>query len=501
MTADRDHLDLNPHPLVQLLGKPADEFTREDIVSAVEKLGIRMLNLRYVAGDGRLKKLNFVINSRAHLLEVLTYGERVDGSSLFSFVAAKASDLYVVPRYRTAFVSPFAEEPTLDLLCSFYDAQGRPLESAPENVLRKAVRSLEEHTGAQLEALGELEYYLFDDLEQIYPIVEQRGYHESHPFSKWGSIRREAMMRLAEMGAQIKYGHAEVGNIIHGGREMVQGEIEFLPVPLEEAADQIVLAKWVLREVAYSHGLEVSFAPKIVVGHAGSGMHVHTRLVRDGANAFVGQDGLSEDARKVIAGYLTCAPSFTAFGNTVPTSYLRLVPHQEAPTSICWGDRNRSVLVRVPLGWVGVGERMRLDANPTEDAEAEGSVSRMDSQTVEIRSGDGSAQVHLYLAALAVAARHGLTDPDALATAERLYIDVDAGDLPDLDQLPASCAESARALLTARDIYEADGVFPAGLLDSIAAGLTAFDDEGLSERLEGDDVALKSLVDSYLHVG
>ena len=64
----------------------------------------------------------------------------------------------------------------------------------------------------------------------------------------------------------------------------------------------------------------------------------------DGRNAFVGRDGLSEDARKVIAGYLTCAASLTAFGNTVPTSYLRLVPHQEAPTSICWGDRNRSVL-------------------------------------------------------------------------------------------------------------------------------------------------------------
>lgn len=64
------------------------------------------------------------------------------------------------------------------------------------------------------------------------------------------------------------------------------------------------------------------------------------------------KDGvLSETARKAIAGMMVLAPSITAFGNTNPTSYFRLVPHQEAPTNVCWGDRNRSVLVRVPLGW------------------------------------------------------------------------------------------------------------------------------------------------------
>ncbi len=329
-----------------------------------------MLNFRYVAGDGRLKKLNFVINSRAHLDKVLSMGERVDGSSLFSFVDANSSDLYVVPRYRTAFVNPFTEVPTLDLICSFYNNEGNPLESAPEYILRKAQQELKARTGCTLEALGELEYYLFSELDKIYPITEQKGYHESHPFSKWGLVRREAMKVISEMGGMIKYGHAEVGNIIHGDTEMVQQEIEFLPVPIEDAADQLVTAKWALREVAYKHGLEVSYAPKIIVGHAGSGMHFHTRLVKDGRNLMADEKGLTETARKVIAGYLMCAESLTAFGNTVPTSFLRLVPHQEAPTSICWGDRNRSVLVRVPLGWLGVGDKMLRDANPAEPADA-----------------------------------------------------------------------------------------------------------------------------------
>ncbi|MBU5895410.1 glutamine synthetase beta-grasp domain-containing protein, partial [Vibrio cholerae O1] len=66
---------------------------------------------------------------------ILTCGERVDGSSLFPFIEAGSSDLYVVPRFRTAFVDPFAEIPTLSMLCSFFNKDGEPLESSPEHTL------------------------------------------------------------------------------------------------------------------------------------------------------------------------------------------------------------------------------------------------------------------------------------------------------------------------------------------------------------------------------
>jgi glutamine synthetase len=496
---DAHALALEPNRLVRALGKPAREFTKRDLVRYIEANDIRMLNFRYVAGDGRLKKLNFVINGAAHLDRVLTAGERVDGSSLFSFIAADSSDLYVVPRYRTAFVNPFAEVPTLDLICSFYDSHGDPLESSSEQILRKAHRALRAETGLQMEALGELEYYLFSDVDRIYPIVEQRGYHESHPFSKWGLVRREAMKVIAEMGGLIKYGHAEVGNILDGKFEMVQHEIEFLPTPIEDAADQLVVAKWALREVAYKHGLEVSFAPKIIVGHAGSGLHVHTRLVRDGANVMTDANGLTDVAKRLIAGFLACAESLTAFGNTVPTSFLRLVPHQEAPTRICWGDRNRSVLVRVPLGWVGVQDKMLRDANPAEPVAEISTVEH--NQTVELRSPDGSANVHLLLAGMACAARYGLTDPDALALTEKLYVRADASKAPSLRELPTSCAESADRLLAQRARYEQHGVFPAGLVDALARSLKAYDDAQLSEKLFGNAAALQELVRRHLHCG
>jgi glutamine synthetase len=452
-----------------------------------------------VAGDGRLKKLNFVINSRAHLERVLSMGERVDGSSLFPFVSAESSDLYVVPRFRTAFVNPFTEVPTVDLICSFYNNLGEPLESAPEYILHKAQQSLKRRTGLVMEALGELEYYLFSAIDSIYPIVEQRGYHESHPFSKWGLVRREAMQVISEMGGAIKYGHAEVGNIISGDLEMVQHEIEFLPVPIEDAADQLVMAKWAVREVAYRHNLEVSFAPKIIAGQAGSGLHVHTRFLRDGENAMSDGAGLTDTARRIIAGYLLSAESLTAFGNTVPTSFLRLVPHQEAPTSICWGDRNRSVLVRVPLGWTGVGDRMLRDANPGETGDGFGPFENP--QTVELRSPDGSANVHLLLAGMAVAGRHGLEHPDALKLAGELYVKADASQVQGLRQLPASCFQSADCLARDRARYEEDGVFPAGLLDSIIKSLKAYDDLNLSEKIFGNADSLKQLVNRHLHCG
>ena len=494
-----ERVALNPHRMVQYLDKPAEEFTKKDIIRYIAENGIRMVNFRYIGGDGRLKTLNFVVNSLAHLDRVLSIGERVDGSSLFSYIDAASSDLYVVPRFKTAFVNPFREVPSIELLCSYYTNEGKPLESAPENLVKKAHQMLKEKTGLTFEVLGELEYYLLSEVDTIFPIVQQKGYHESHPFSKWGAIRRETMILLSEMGAQIKYGHAEVGNIIHDEREMVQHEIEFLPVAVEDAADQLVVAKWVLREVAYKYNLEVSFAPKIIVGHAGSGLHIHTRLVKDDKNMMVdkGKKGLSDTAKKLIAGFLQLAPSLTAFGNTVPTSFLRLVPHQEAPTSICWGDRNRSVLVRVPLGWVGV-ENMLKDANPLEPDDAS---EHMNSQTVELRSPDGSANVHQLLAGMTVAALLGLETENSLDNAEKLYVMKDASKVAGLKQLPASCWDAADALLKDRHFYEKYGVFPAGMIDKLAKDLKQHNDKDMSEKLFGNATALKELVQQFIHCG
>lgn len=492
---------INMNKLVQFLEKPAEEFTKQDLIKFIWAKNIEMLNFRYIGGDGRLKTLNFVITSRALLDRLLSIGERVDGSSLLPSIDAASSDLYVIPRYKTAYVNPFSPIPTLDILCSYYTNEGVRLPSSPENIVRKAHEALKKSTGLTLEAMGELEYYVFYEGQQFYPATPQKSYHESAPFSKWEGLRCEAIQAIAQAGGKVKYGHSEVGDIREEGREMEQHEIELLPVPIEDAADQIVIAKWMLRMIGHKYGVTITFAPKIIAGHAGSGLHIHTKLVKDGKNMMIEGNQLSDTAKKAIAGYLTLASSLTAFGNTVPTSYLRLVPHQEAPTNICWGDRNRSVLVRVPLGWLNV-DNMGRDANPLE---SKGTPEIIDNQTVEFRCPDGSANVHLLLAGLAVAARHGLEMDGALELAKKLYVDVNIFSSEHkevqekLPQLPNSCWESAESFLKDSKIYQRDGVFSPTVIDGIVKKLKGYNDKDLSERLYGKADEIQKLVDKYLH--
>ena len=493
---------MNPNDLVVFLKKGPAEFTREDIIRFCEENRVEMVNFRYAAGDGKLKTLNFVISSKEHLDTILSDGERVDGSNLFSFIEAGSSDLYVIPRYRTAFMNPFADVPTLELLCSFYDSDGRPLESSPEYVLRKADEEFTRRTGCTFKTLGELEYYVISPREDLYPGRDQKGYHSADPFVKFADLRDEAMRLIARAGGRVKYGHSEVGCFCNGETYYEQHEIEFLPMPVEQAVEQVVIAKWILRMLGSRYGVEISFAPKITVGKAGSGMHFHMLVEKDGRNLVVEDGRLSPLARKMIAGILDAADALTAFGNGIPTSYLRLVPHQEAPTTICWGDRNRSVVVRVPLGWIGA-DGMTLDANPCEDRCRE---ERSSKQTFEYRVADGSADPYLTVAGLIVASLHGITMPGALEAAERLYV---SGNifrpefkerLAEFDQLPASCVESAEALEAKRAIFEENGVFPAGMIESRISTLKAFNDRGLSEKLYGNNEAIRELVEQFLHV-
>ena len=494
---------MNPNELVQFLKKPAEEFTRDDIVRFCIGKQIKMVNFRYVAEDGRLKTLNFAITSQRYLEEILTHGERVDGSNIFSFIEAGSSDLYVIPRYRTAFLNPFSEIPALDIFCSFFNSDCKPLESDPGHVLRKVDEAFTRETGCNFLALGELEYYVIAPGENSYEGMDQKGYHASEPFAKFEYIRNEALMLIAGAGGCIKYGHSEVGCFSDGEMVYEQHEIEFLPTRVGQAAEQMILAKWILRMLGYQYGVDVSFAPKITVGKAGSGMHFHMMIEKDGKNLTALNGNLSDLARRMIAGILDSADALTAFGNTVPISYFRLVPKQEAPTKICWGDRNRSVVIRVPLGWTGGGDMVH-DANPQDSSEKSDGASR---QTFEFRVPDGSADVYLTLAALVVTALRGLTMPDALEIADRLYVDETllkseyTSRMDGLKLLPLSCEESAEALERKRTLFEHNNIFPKGLVDRCINNLRSYGDKGLSEKLYGKNDEIKKLVNQFIHVG
>ncbi len=502
-------LEMSPNIVAAYLRKHPENFTKSDIVGFVRSYGIKMVNFMYPAEDGRIKTLNFTINSLEYLETILSQGERVDGSSLFpSFVEAGSSDLYVIPRFRTAFVDPFAEIPTLDLLCSFYDKDGRPFECDPYQTVRKAACEFTKSTGMTFDAMGELEYYVIADEEDLFPGSDQKGYHESGPFAKLNNFRTECMSLIAQTGGQIKYGHSEVGNFTRDGKTYEQNEVEFLPCPIETAADQILLAKWVIRTLAWQYGLDVTFAPKIIVGEAGSGMHIHMRIMKDGHSCMTENGKLSDIALRAIAGLMTLAPAITAFGNKNPTSYFRLVPNQEAPTNICWGDCNRSALVRVPLGW-STGVDMCSDANPLEEScKSSDDYIVSDAsckQTFEMRSPDSSADIYQLMAGLCTACRTGLEIPaeEALALVKRTYagLNIHTKGSKDFAELPECCAESADALEKARGVFEKGNVFSPRMIDGITRSLRSFNDAGMLADAAKNPAKVKALVDKYFYCG
>lgn len=486
------------------MGKQSSEIRLADLVRFVKENGIQMVKFMYPADDNRLKSLNFVINSEDYLISILTFGERVDGSSLFpEFIEAGNSDLYVVPRFSTAFVDPFAEIPTLTLLASFFDKDGNPFKASPEYTLRRAVEEFEATTGMEFHAMGELEYYVISDDTGLFHASDQKGYHESAPFAKFNDFRIECMNLIAQTGGQIKYGHNEVGNFSIDGKIYEQNEIEFLPVPAIEAADQLMLAKWIIRTLGAKKGYDVTFAPKITAGKAGSGLHIHFRIMKDGRNMMIEDGALSEAAKRAIAGILRNADAITAMGNKVPTSYLRLVPHQEAPTSICWGDRNRSVLVRVPLGWTGKNDMCGV-LNPHD---ADNGRKIPEKQTVELRSADCSADIYQLLAAMIVAARTGFEIENALEYAAETYVNVNIHSdenrekLERLESLPDSCVASAEALGKKRGVFEDKNVFAPALINGIIRKLKKYDDQELRRKTAENPKKMMDVVRKYWHCG
>lgn len=482
------------NPLTRLLDKPRQEFTREDLIGVIEQKQLERITFHYTAIDGKLKELKIPIAHRAQAERILADGERVDGSSLFrGLVDVSVSDLYVVPVYKTAFLNPF-DSGSLDFICRYLTHTGQLAPYTLDNILLKAYHRFQAQTGLDLHAMGELEFFLLSNpAHNTYAMAKQRGYHTASPFNKTGDIINEMVRHITQITGAVKYAHSEVGNLHEvrsnleeiAGKRADQLEIEFLPRPIDEAGDNLVLARWLIRNVAYQHGCVATFTPKLEEGIAGNGLHIHMELRHDGRNIMRDPHGeLSTTARQMIGGLSRYAGTLTAFGNTVSSAYLRLVPNQEAPTRVCWSESNRSAMIRVPLGWTNTSNLAR-QLNPQQRTDFVEEVGR---QTVELRSPDGSAIVHLLLAGIAMSATWGLTHPvEAQQLADDLHVTGnifrDTTVLNRLEPLPSSCVASAAELRQQRHLYEADGVFPPSMIDYVVRLLEEEDDAEMNRQL------------------
>jgi glutamine synthetase len=468
----------------------AGSARKENVLKLISQNNVKILNLCHIPEDGRLKTLSFALADPSQTEETLELGERVDGSSLFSFLEPGRSDIYIVPRLEKAFINPFSLIPTLNILCEYLDAGGEPLEAAPQNVLARAERSLFSSSGIVLKALAELEFYITSKQEGNPPFQADpdRNYHDSAPFTRFEAVRNEILATLSIIGVKTKYGHSEVGRIAgKEGEFSEQQEIELAAQDLNQMAESVCLAKWVIRNVCANHGLSVSFSPKIDVGHAGTGMHVHICALRDSKNIVANTDGtLSNEAIEMIGGILKFAPSLSAFANPTPISYLRFIARKESPMHICWSERNRLALIRIPL-WRKLGKR-----SPEADECGE---------TFEYRAPDAFANPYTLLAGITVATNYGLNNPkEALKIANALHLKNGEERRP-LKTLPLSCSESADNLNRDRRLYESEGVFPTRLIDKTIESLKSYKDKNLWQKLANKPDEIEKVLKQYRHYG
>lgn len=442
--------------LARRLGRSPGEWGVDELLDLVEADDIRVVSLMHIGSDGWLKALDFTPLSRAHLEEVLLGGERADGSSLFAEtgIAAGASDIVLRPRLSSAFLDPFASQPTLALLCQHYDREGRELGVSPDTVVRRAHARVRAELGVDLLALGEVEYFLgqVTEVEEVYG-SDDRGYHAAAPFVFGAELRRQAMAILADFGVPVKYSHSEVGWMEADGLTWEQHEIELALAPLPEAADAVVLTQWVLRNLARRQGFRCSFEPVVRAGHAGSGLHFHFSPMRDGRHLAGGEsiEQFAPEAKLLIAGLVQAGGGLMAWGNRRESSFVRLQQGKEAPEHITWGRYNRHALVRLPIQ--ARSEDGRFETPPT----------------IEFRLPDGSVHPHLLLAGAAqvMLGARGLEDLDGwlVATEAGHGAETAAGSIP-LDR-----HEVGLALAANLGWLEAGEVFPPALLQSTLRSL------------------------------
>src|SRR5579871_4621403 len=343
----------------------------QEVLEFAKKNDAKQLDLRFTDIPSLQHHVSYPINE----LEPGSFedGFGMDGSSIRGWAAIHESDMLLIPDPKTAFMDPFAETPTVVMYGDVKDPVTKQrYERDPRWIAQKAELYLKNSGIADTAYFGaEAEFFIFDNVRfdqnqhsgYYYVDAEEgrwnsgrkdnnlgyrprykEGYFPVPPTDHYQDLRSEMVQTMIKCGMTIECHHHEVAT---GG----QCEIDQRFDTLVRSADNMMLYKYIIRNVAYQYGKTVTFMPKPIFGDNGSGMHTHQSLWKDGVPLFYDKDKyalLSDTARWYIGGLLTHAPALLAFAAPTTNSYRRLVPGYEAPIKLAYSARNRSACVRIP---------------------------------------------------------------------------------------------------------------------------------------------------------
>ena len=218
-----------------------------------------------------------------------------------------------------------------------YDEEGNPHQMSPRRLLAEQVKRCHD-SGVQPFVATEIEFYLTTpDWEPIQDYIQYSSMTDSFEVDEVLLDMRKA---IAGAGMEVESANAEYG--------AGQFEINVGPSDALRTADNTVLLKSIVKQVARQHGLRATFMPKPWEPESGNGMHIHTSLIgSDGGNAFADSDEQpNELMSQWVAGIMDHAPAMSLINSMTPNGYKRVRPYTFAPTHIHWGLDNRTVMAR-----------------------------------------------------------------------------------------------------------------------------------------------------------
>lgn len=385
-----------------------ETLSPKEVLALCREKDVKAVDLRFcdLLGKWHHKTLPVGAFSETHFSE----GISVNGANIRGWQPDHQCDLILIPQEDRTFIDPFTSLPTLTLLCEVFDPvtmEGYSLD--PRQVAKKAHAYLL-HTGIADQARfgPEAEFYIFDgvsygqnpvggyfeldsteaDWHQSRAVAENNshkiktgeGNSPVPPEDQQMDLRNAMMQSLIDCGIQVE-GH------YHESGAAGQTAIDLHHAELLKMADQMMMFKYIVKNVADQNNRSVTFMPKPIYSDYGSGMNVHFSLWKEGAPLFSGSEyaGLSETGLFALGGILRHAPALCAITNPTTNSYKRLVPGFNAPINLSYGKGNRTVACRIPLS----------RSNP-------------DATRIDVRFPDPSCNPYLAFSAILLAAIDGI---------------------------------------------------------------------------------------------
>jgi glutamine synthetase len=438
----------------------------KEVLEYAKKNDVKIVDLRFTDWPGVWQHCSYPINELTE--DVFENGLGFDGSSIRGWQAINESDMLMVPDPQTAFIDPFFAQPTLVLICNIEDPITRqPYSRDPRWIARKAENYLKQTGIGDTVYIGpEAEFFLFSDARfstgpdhgfysvdspegiwnsgreepggnLAYKPRHKEGYFPVPPMDSLHDIRTEMVLVMEQLGINVEAHHHEVATA-------GQCEIDMRFDALTRMADQLLMYKYVVKNVARRAGLAATFMPKPIYDDNGSGMHVHQSIWKGGKPLFAGDGyaGLSELGLHYIGGILKHSRALAAFSNPTTNSYKRLVPGFEAPVNLALSSRNRSASCRIPM------------YSPSPKA-----------KRVEVRYPDPTCNPYLTFAAMLMAGLDGIENK--IDPGEPLDKDIYALSPKDLENVPTmpgsleealECLHADHAFLLKGDVFTEDAL-------------------------------------------